>query len=554
MNATRVLRAVAIAIAVAALVDPAFTRGVPQRERLTIVTMDPDDVVHAERLQRVLAADHTVSIHEADPASLAAACPSSGGCIVVSRGAVPRRLTAGARIVGALQVTDEEGPPVIRRVDLPRTVHRDAAASMRVRLTRPVPRVEVLDGDVVVGSAEPGESLDVDIAWVPLAEGARALGVVAGDDRVDIGVVVDTSPAPVFVYEPEPTWMGTFVRRALDDDPRFTVAGRTRVAPPVTVTRGGAGPVSAAAIGDAGVIVVTAPQRLQASDVELLDRFVTHRGGSLIVIADQRPAGAVLRLLPRVAGQQRDAEPRDVGLLRVREWLTFDGGPGIVTVAALGDDPVVVSRSVGRGRVIVSGALDSWRFRDASSDFNTFWAALVWDAAAAAGQPLHVRIEHALARPGEPLRIEAELQTIEPAPTDLSASGVMTCEGQREPVRLWPGGRAGRFEGVMRPRGAGCQVTMDVNGTTVTVPLAVRDRVERGQPHEDALAAAVEAHGGIVAASGESERQLVARARALLPPDHVQRATRPMRSPFWVVLFAGCLSSEWWLRRRAGLS
>jgi hypothetical protein len=554
MIAPVVLRAVAIAIAVAALVDPAYTRDVTQRERLTIVTMDADDVVHAERLQRALAAEHTVSIHEADPTSLAAACPSSGGCIVVSRGNVPRRLTAGARIVGALQVTGEEGPRAIRRIDLAGTVHRDAAASMRVQLRHPVMRVEVLDGDVVVGSAEPGDALDVDIAWLPLAEGARALGIVAGDDRVDIGVVVDRSPAPVFVYEPEPTWMGTFVRRALDDDPRFTVAGRTRVAPAVSVTRGGAGPLSAAAIGDAGVVVVTAPQRLQAADVELLDRFVTHRGGSLMVIADQRPAGAVLRLLPRVAGQQRDAEPRDVGLLRVREWLTFDGGPGMVTVAAFGNDPVVVSRSVGRGRVILSGALDSWRFRDASSDFNTFWTALAWEAAEAAGPPLHVRVEHTLARPGEPIRIEAELQSIEPVPTDLSASGEMTCEGQPEPVRLWPGGRAGQFEGVLRPRGGGCQVTVEVNGATVTLPLAVRERVERIPAHEDALAAAVEAHGGMVAAAGESERQVVARARALLPPRHVARATRPMRSPFWVVLFAGCLSSEWWLRRRAGLS
>ena len=183
---------------------------------------------------------------------------------------------------------------------------------MRVTLSRPVARIDVLDGDVLVGSAEPGDSLDVEVTWVPLAAGARALRVVAGDDVADVGVVVEAAAAEVFVYELEPTWLGTFVRRALEDDPRFGVVGRARVAPPVTITRGGAGPLSAATIGEAGAVVVTAPHRLGAADVELLERFVTQRGGSLIIVPDQRPTGAVLRLLPRVAGQQREAQPRDV--------------------------------------------------------------------------------------------------------------------------------------------------------------------------------------------------------------------------------------------------
>jgi hypothetical protein len=514
--------------------------------------MHADDFGHAERLHRLLAAAHDVSIHQDDPTSLAAACPSTGGCIVISRGDVPRRLTAGARVVGALRVPAEGR--TIRRVDLPASVHRDAAAPLRVELRRPVTRLEVFDGDVVVGSAETGESLNVDVAWVPLAHGARALRVVAGDDSVDVGVIVDTAPAAVFVYEPEPTWMGTFVRRALEDDRRFAVGGRTRVAPPVAISRGGAGPLSAGALGEVGAVVVTAPHTLSASDVGLLDRFVTHRGGSLIVIPDERPAGPILRLLPAVAGQQRDPQPRDVGLLRVREWLTFDRGAGIATVAALGNEAVVVSRSVGRGRVIVSGALDAWRFRDASSSFTTFWTALAWEAAVAAGKPLHVSLEHALARPGEPVRVVAELQSIDPTPSELSAAGVMTCDGHQDPVRFWPGGRAGRFEGVLRPRGRECRVVVEVNGVTTTVPLAVRDRVDRVVGTDDTLAAAVAAHGGIVAASGESERELVERVRGQLPPHHENRPTWPMRSPYWLVLFAACLSSEWWLRRRAGLS
>jgi hypothetical protein len=555
MKAAPLRRATAVAIAVAAFADPAITRDVLRRQPVAIVTMHPDDILYAERLQRWLSAQHEATILVADPSSLAAACPSAGGCIIVSRGDVPRRVTAGASVVGAVRVMPAASQRVIRRVDVPHSVHRDAAASVRVTLSRPAARVDIFDGEVLVGSAEPGEALDVTMTWVPLAEGARSLQVVADDDAVDVGVIVEASPVPLFVYEPEPTWMGTFVRRAMEDDPRFAVAGRTRVAPPVTVTRGESGPLSAATIGDAAVVVVTSPQTLSASDVELLDRFVTHRGGSLMIIPDQRPSGAVLRLMPRVAGQQRDAQGRDVGLLRVREWLTFDRSTATSTLAALGDDPVVVSRAVGRGRVIVSGALDAWRFRDASSNFNTFWTALAWEAAMAAGRSLHVRVEPVLGQPGEPRRVELELQSIDRVPMELSASGVLTCGAERAMVRLWPAGRHGVFEGMMRPTGGGsCQLTVVVNDVSATVALAVQSHVRRGEGVDDALEAAVAAHGGIVVASGEDERDLVARASAQLAPRSESRATWPMRSPVWLIVFALCLSSEWWLRRRAGLS
>ena len=35
------------------------------------------------------------------------------------------------------------------------------------------------------------------------------------------------------------------------------------------------------------------------------------------------------------------------------------------------------------------------------------------------------------------------------------------------------------------------------------------------------------------------------------PP--VRATTHPMRSGWWIVPFAACLSGEWWLRRRKGL-
>jgi hypothetical protein len=345
------------------------------------------------------------------------------------------------------------------------------------------------------------------------------------------------------------------VRRSLEDDPRFSVVGRTRVAPPVTITRGAAGPLSVAAIGDAAVVVVTAPHTLGAADVDLLDRFVTERGGSLMVVPDRRPSGPALRLFPRVASQQRDAQPREVGRLRVREWLTFDPGAGTTTLAALAGDPVVMSTAVGRGRVIVSGALDAWRFREAASGFNSFWTNVAWEAATAAGKPLHLTAEQVLARPGEPIRIEAVRQTIERPLRQLSASGSITCGDQRRAVRMWPGGRPSTFEGTVRPTRAGrCELSVTIGDRSATLPLAVQQEVRRGRAPHDALEAAIEAHGGIVVEPGDGESRLVARAVEQLPAPVVTEPAWPMRSPYWLVILAGSLIGEWWLRRRAGLS
>jgi hypothetical protein len=85
-----VLRAAAIAIAILAYIDPVIMRDLPQRPPLTIVTLRAEDVSQAERLQGRLSPNYDVTVQMAEPASLAAGCPSSGGCVLVSRGEVPR--------------------------------------------------------------------------------------------------------------------------------------------------------------------------------------------------------------------------------------------------------------------------------------------------------------------------------------------------------------------------------------------------------------------------------------------------------------------------------
>jgi len=56
-------------------------------------------------------------------------------------------------------------------------------------------------------------------------------------------------------------------------------------------------------------------------------------------------------------------------------------------------------------------------------------------------------------------------------------------------------------------------------------------------------------HGTVVASGDET-----ALARTMTLSDSSTPAVvRPMRAWWWLLPFAGCLSMEWWLRRRLGL-
>ena len=97
--------------------------------------------------------------------------------------------------------------------------------------------LRISDGAATVGSAVHEWTTDGDVTvavpWWPLAAGARTLHVAALpfegevsaiDNALDIGVTASAARARVLVFDVRPSWASTFVRRALEDDPRF--AGR----------------------------------------------------------------------------------------------------------------------------------------------------------------------------------------------------------------------------------------------------------------------------------------------------------------------------------------
>jgi hypothetical protein len=64
-----------------------------------------------------------------------------------------------------------------------------------------------------------------------------------------------------------------------------------------------------------------------------------------------------------------------------------------------------------------------------------------------------------------------------------------------------------------------------------------------------AMAFAAEATGGAVIADVEALAMRIGTIEAA----RVEQVTHPMRSPWWILLFAGLLCAEWAQRRRSGL-
>ena len=581
MSPQLLLRTVAVAIAMAGAVDPVWTRDVNLRHPLTIVVMEPRQPIawsasvsrlwsSADALRTALESRFEVIAATYSPTRAAGACPADGGCIVVSDGAIPTRVTAGAEVIGGLLVGAPSGGAVaIARVHQPDRASALGASRLNVWLGGTTGRsvvIRVLDEGMLVGERDATTSSGpIAVDWTPIATGSRRLRVVVAEregtqeverDSTDVGVQIDTEKSSLLLYEPEPTWLGTFVRRALEEDPRFAVDVRTRFGPGIVIGANRGRPLTAEALSDKRAVIVPAPEALTAEEVRLLERFADVRGGSIVLLPDRLPSGPVTALMPAITAERRDARPQTAGALKTSEFVTFDvSSEGMRVLASVGEYPVVVSSAVGRGRVIVSGALDAWRFRDAA--FNRYWSSLLADAAIATGPQLRASLARSALRPGETTRLTAEWRSMEPLPNRVTISARLTCEdGTNAGVRLWPTGRSGVFEGSVRvPSPTTCGVVATVSDPVqleARTSLLVASDVSTITAAPGTFASAIQAHGGSVA-TDDRVQSLLDAAHSRLPPLRDSRESRPMRSPWWLLPFTSCLAGEWWLRRRAGL-
>lgn len=575
MTLERVVRGVAILIALAAVIDPAITTTRRTRPVIAVVAAEDADSTRARAVVRELEGAFTV---------VAAPFAGASGSVIVGD-RVPADAAALARPVFAVMPDVERTVRLVEvhapaRSPLEASVPVDVVVHASDRSGRVVDIALEADGLVVDRVLhelhDPEEHVPARLAFLPVAEGPASLRVVAalaGDTAAaDLAVDVRTSRWNVLFFDARPSWMSTFVRRAIERDPRFVVTSRVITSRDIGIAAGQppAGLGDATAVERFDAIVVGAPEGLAERDVAGLEQYMRHRGGSVLLLLDQRAAGPYERLAAAGAWSVASTADSTVefgghgGALRVTQvaWparLPAGATPVANSVASTGEArPVVWATSIGPGRLYVSGALDAWRYRDpAVSAFDRVWQDLIAQAADAAVAPIEIMIEQQALEPGEMTEVTVMLRDVALDPEVNRASIRAVMEGKTtEVVRLWPDGAAGWFTGRLRaPAQTGSYRLVVTSGEDeARAGFVVVADAARVQPAErDLLEAWVHTQGGSALAQSSLGR-LTTRIDAAIEPRASRITWHPMRSAWWLLPFVIALGAEWWLRRRRGLA
>lgn len=573
------LRSLAVAIAVAALIDPVFSSGTAPAPPVVAIhlTSSPTDAI--DQALRAGLKDRAVITRAVTGNRLP--CAPDEDCVLIADGSIDADWSPGdGRPISLIAASLPGGPNVSVRSVWMSSGHRSAAGIARVELSGrgvegQLTDVRILDGAAVVGSAshqwsaEPEATLD--IPWWPMDLGARALRieavpldgeVTAIDNHIDAGISIAAARSPILVFDARPSWNSTFVRRSLEDDPRFAVGNLSRIAPALSAATAN-GRLDAATLDGVALVIVGGPDALTAGDVGLLDRYVRARGGTLILLPEQRITGQAASLLQGAWTEHLTASPEPIGPLRAGEILRLGEAPATTTVIARsGSSPAIVSSPAGRGRIIVSGAMDAWRYRHLdggpstslrASAFDRFWRSLAAQGAAA-GEALTLDFDRSLSAPGSRAEFTLRDRRLEPQST-VEASAIWRCnDGPAASLRVWPAGTLGEFAGKLPAASNGfCTVDAAVGDRQVSGSIAIVDRPSRGVDVTlQKLETMARGSGGAIARAGDAGAIAHALAATASPVSRVV-SVHPMRAPWWILPFAGCLSVEWWLRRRNGI-
>jgi hypothetical protein len=581
-------RWLAIAIAVAAVVDPAVPVPHSERPAVRIVTSDGRDVTSVRTALR----DAGFVLNSAEPATatvLIADSPrlvDAGNADAAASGPIPA--------VWALDTTPASPNVRIVRADASDVRLPEQAASVRV----------VVEGDGVSGKttelvleengipvatarhqwSEGDRRWPVSLQYLPPGPAATRLRVRAStlpgetstaDNAADVAVPAMRGAIRTLILEAAVTWPAMFVRRALEGEPAFAVSSIQRAAKSVA-TRGGSPPaaLTRTSLEPFEVVFVGGPDQLSAGDLDVLRWFVEARGGVAIFIPDRRPSGRYVDLVgvPSFAARVLDG-PAAVGRdLRASELLIPASLPHAATVLAASDgSPVVFSARRGAGAVVFAGALDAWRQRATTAagptgapvpaePFARFWRELVLATVPAIPPRLEVSATPALIGPRERTTISVRIRDTEMPRADaialpsISAHVVGPAVKLDTAIRLWPTAEPGVYEGEWR---GGAPGTYDVSVTAgdlrgdATVTVAP-DLARASAPDPQGLALLSSASGGQVFPIDRASA-LVDAMRAAHPSRRVMRTSHPMRSPWWALPFAALLTLEWGVRRTRGL-
>jgi hypothetical protein len=370
-------------------------------------------------------------------------------------------------------------------------------------------------------------------------------------------------PLRVLVYEARPSWAVAFLRRALESDARFQVAAVSFPSRGIAIRAGAPPSLTSPSLDNVDAVVVGGLDRLGETDAMALGRFMRERGGAVVFVPDAR-RDLELPAVRSVAGELAPAETlleqhaalvsrEPLPRVDASEILTVVPPPGATTLAATPTGrPVVVAVPFGAGELIVSGALDAWRFRaDEGVSFDRFWRTLVASAASAAPPPVDVSIAPAIIGAGQTARVTVRVRA------GASIDAISAVDDRRRPIRLWPAAAAGVWVGsLVAPADAGAHaLTVSTAGAHSSIGRAafvVGTGRAATPPSDVPLSLASAATGGIDVAPSDVARLARDLSSGNAAPT-VRVARHPMRSPWWLVPFAACACGDWWLRRRRGL-
>jgi hypothetical protein len=558
------LRSAALVVAIAGAIDPVVSASRRDRPVVSVLTASRRDAALADRAASALGRNFTVARR-----------PDAGATAVVVVGdRAPDDLAAGSARGFALIPAEPlaiEALGVSERAALqsrvPVTVRLGAPAGSALDLTL---RVNGLVVDrATVRTSKTGSASAV-LAFAPTSAGLARLRVEAsaGSARAAADAATDVQPVRwrVLSFDPRPSWMSTFVRRALEDDSRFQLTARVATSPKAAAETGDPPASLEAALDGFDVVVVGAPDALGAADVARLEAFA-RAGGIVCLLPDRVADGPVARLAGAGRWTARQlAAPVAVtlggsrpGSLRASELAVPSLQAGTSVLASAGAQPLVWRSPLGSGAVVVSGALDAWRQRAADGDaFATFWQTLLGDAAESSRRLLDVRLGRRLFSTGDTLAVRVATGRAGPSASIDPPTARLDGVGRTDAVRLWLD-RPGIFVG----RGV-APSTPGVYRVIVRAPPAAGDPQEVSAellgadaidaPSRPALLAAwASAHGGAAIAQGDVDALERALVDAVQPPRRPVRE-HPMRSPWWIWPFGLTLGAEWWLRRRRGLA
>ena len=574
MTLERLLRAIAVAIAVLGIVDPAITatREVPATVAVIETTAGAADALTLParfRVHRGLSADAAATIVIGDRLPAFAESISAPAFFVQpeggTRSAVIRNVVAPARARFESRIA----------VNVTVETHGAAGQTLVVRLDGAGTLVDRVERKI-----ERDGTIDVPLTVVPAAIGlariraSASLGS-AGASVADFAVDVDDRPWAVLFFDRRPAWNATFVRRLLEQDPRFAVSSRV-VAATGVVTRSGRAPETLVSLPDIerfDAIVVGAPDALTAVDVAGLEAFARRRGGAVVMLLDAvttGPAGALIGVERWVERQGGDPVAVPVRICRI------DRGPGLRNRDAQ-------SSARGRARLSPRSRAKPGRprrsFRPQSAPaaswsagcwtaggiaafqtrrrYGDFFRSAIGSAADASPPAVDLQLSRTVIAPGEAadLRVTVREAVLAdpPAPgTATVVSATVSGVAGSSQLRLWPEAGPGRFRATVRgPATPGTySITVAAGTETATARLAVvADATDPAGSMPDLIAAWATSRGGQLLIDPTPET-LAAALTAAVPPTRRPSRLHPLRSGWWIAAFAAALGGEWWLRRR----